>query len=552
MSKSLRISIAQLNPVVGDIEGNLQLARDAFQKAKDEQADLLVFSELFLLGYPPEDLVLKAAVSSACKTALDALSDEQSPGDPAILIGSPWREGSFVYNSAVLIRDGKLEQRFDKYELPNYGVFDDKRVFKAGDGENLTFELDGLKIGVAICEDIWFERIPGRIKGQGVDLMLALNASPWRRTIHRERKAAFAIWEDKALPYVFINQVGAQDELVFDGASYVWTDTKRRQWLFPDFESGVQTITFNADENVFALEESRPPLEGSEADYRASVLALGDYVRKNGFKSVILGLSGGIDSALAAAISVDALGPENVWCIMLPSRYTSDHSLEDAKACAEALGVRYDVVSIAPGVDALDQMTQPLFDGTQPNVAEENIQSRLRAITLLAMSNKFGPMLVTTGNKSEMAVGYATIYGDMSGGYNPLKDFYKTEVFELAKWRNQSNAYHLLGRKGEVIPERIITKPPSAELREDQKDEDSLPPYDVLDGILRCLVDYEMSVPDIVALGYDFETVKKVEHLLYISEHKRYQAPPGPKIGPRNFGKDRRYPITSRWRDNTN
>lgn len=552
MSKSLRISIAQLNPVVGDIEGNLQLARDAFQKARDEDADLLVFSELFLLGYPPEDLVLKAAVSNACKAALNTLAEAQSSDDPAILIGTPWREGTDVYNSAVLIRHGKLEHRFDKYELPNYGVFDDKRVFRPGRGDNLTFELDGLTIGVAICEDIWFERIPERIKAKGVDLMLALNASPWRRTIHRERKAAFAIWEDKALPYIFINQVGAQDELVFDGASYVWTNPMRRQWLFPDFESGVQTITFEADDKAFSLVEARPPLEGSEADYRASVLALGDYVRKNGFRSVILGLSGGIDSALAAAISVDALGPENVWCVMLPSRYTSDHSLEDAKACAEALGVRYDIVSIAPGVDALDEMTGPLFEGTKTNVAEENIQSRLRAVTLLALSNKFGPMLVTTGNKSEMAVGYATIYGDMSGGYNPLKDFYKTEVFELVKWRNQSDAYHLLGRKGEVIPERIITKPPSAELREDQKDEDSLPPYDLLDGILRCLVDYEMSVSDIVQLGYDFDMVKKVEHLLYISEHKRYQAPPGPKIGPRNFGKDRRYPITSRWRDNSN
>jgi NAD+ synthase len=549
MSNSLRITVAQLNPIVGDVEGNLALAFEVLEKARADQSDLVVFSELFLLSYPPEDLVLKPAVTKACFDALTRLANSMTVSDPAVLIGAPWRSDTGVRNSAFLLRGGKIDLRFDKFELPNYGVFDDKRVFESGDGERLCFDLSGHRIGVAICEDIWLDTIPNKIRKDGADFLLALNASPWRRTIHRERKAAFARWEGEDLPYIFVNQMGGQDELVFDGASYCWTAKARHQWLFPDFESGVQTVEYAFDRSEFSIKEARPPLGGHEADYRAAVMALGDYVRKNRFPGVLIGLSGGIDSALAAAISVDALGAENVWCVMLPSKYTSDHSLEDAKACAEALGVRYDIISIKPGVDALGDMMAPAFAGTKEGVAEENIQSRLRAVALLALSNKFGHMVVTTGNKSEMAVGYATIYGDMSGGYNPLKDFYKTEVFEIAKWRNQSNAYHLLGAKGEVIPERIITKPPSAELREDQKDEDSLPPYEVLDDILRDLVDYEMSVSKICARGHDRDIVNRIEHLLYISEYKRYQAPPGPKIGPRNFGRDRRYPITSRWRD---
>ncbi len=549
MSNHLKITIAQLNPIVGDVAGNLELAKSALKKAREDQSDLLVFSELFLLSYPPEDLVLKPAVVTACDAALTRLASLQSATDPAILIGAPSLVDGGVRNSAFLLRAGKIEKRFDKFELPNYGVFDDKRVFQPGSGEDLCFDLLGVRIGVAICEDIWFDRVPRQIKAEGGELLLALNASPWRRTIHRERHTAFALWEDPNLPHVFINQIGGQDELVFDGASYVWSAEARRQWLFPDFEPGIRTVEFYPQSKTFELEEARPPLEANEADYRAAVMALGDYVRKNRFPGVVIGLSGGIDSALTAAIAVDALGADNVWCVMLPSKYTSEHSLEDARACAEALGVRYDSVSIAPGVDALDTMLSSLFADREPDTTEENIQSRLRGVTLMALSNKFGGMLVTTGNKSEMAVGYATIYGDMAGGYNPLKDFYKTEVFELSRWRNACDASGLKGPVGEVIPDRIITKPPSAELREDQKDEDSLPPYEVLDDILRCLVDYEMSVKDIVARGHDLDVVKRIQHLLYISEYKRRQSAPGPKIGPRNFGRDRRYPITNRFRD---
>ena len=549
MSKSLRITVAQLNPIVGDVSGNLKLAFEALEQARAEHSDLLVFSELFLFGYPPEDLVLKPSVHTACQAALSQLEQALQKDDPAVMIGAPFRDGTSVYNSAFLVQHGALAKRYDKYELPDYGVFDDSRVFTAGTIDNPSFELKGVRVGVAICEDIWFNRIPDAVKSTGADLMLALNASPWRRTIHRERRTAFARWESPDLPYIFINQIGAQDELVFDGASYVWSASDRHSWLFPDFESGIRTFDFDASAKSFQVESCEGPSEAEKADYQAAVLALGDYVRKNRFPGVVLGLSGGIDSALTAAIAVDALGADKVWCVMLPSKYTSDHSLEDAKACAEALGVRYDTISIAEGVAALDAMLSEQFADREPDTTEENIQSRLRGVTLMALSNKFGHMVVTTGNKSEMAVGYATLYGDMCGGYNPLKDFYKTEVFQICRWRNECDASEFLGPTGEVIPERIITKPPSAELREDQKDEDGLPPYEVLDDILRGLVDFEMSTDQIIERGHPSETVKRIEHLLYISEYKRRQSAPGPKIGPRNFGRDRRYPITSRWRD---
>ena len=549
MSKKLNITIAQLNPIVGDVWGNLKLALDALAQAREDGSDLLVFSELFLLGYPPEDLVLKPRVTEACHKALEELSEALIENDPAVLIGAPYREQSQVWNSAFLIQSGRPWQRFDKHELPDYGVFDDSRVFAAGHLESVCFELRGVRIGVAICEDIWFDAVPDKIKSENADLLLALNASPWRRTIHRERRTAFSAWETTDLPYIFINQFGAQDELIFDGASYTWTADARHSWLFPDFQAGVRTFGFDAENKRFDCDSEAGPSEGPKADYQAAVLALGDYVRKNRFSGVLLGLSGGIDSALTAAIAVDALGPDKVWCVMLPSKYTSSDSLEDAEACARALGVRYDTVSIKEGVDATSLMLGDLFSETNPDTTEENTQSRLRGLVLMALSNKFGSMVVTTGNKSEMAVGYATLYGDMCGGYNPLKDFYKTEVFQISEWRNECDASEFLGPAGEVIPKRIITKPPSAELREDQKDEDSLPPYEVLDDILRCLVDYEQSVDFCVQRGHPVELVKRIEHLLYISEYKRRQSAPGPKIGPRNFGRDRRYPITSRWRD---
>ncbi len=549
MTASLDIFIAQLNPVVGDISGNLALAREAYAKGKAANADIVVFSEMYILGYPTEDLVLKPSAVEIAMAAMTDLSGDTS-GGPAILIGAPWAEDGKLYNSALYMSGGAITGRHDKRELPNYGVFDEKRIFNPGTGAPSVFELNGVKFGVAICEDIWFDRVPTSLQDAGAQVLLVPNGSPWRRSVQKERHTTFSAWRKTGLPYLFVNQVGGQDELVFDGASYaVDVDGKEHQ-LLGDFVTGTASLTFDAATKRFTPAQPNVELtEGLEAEYRAATLALGDYVNKNRFKGVVLGMSGGIDSALTAAMAVDALGPDRVWCVMMPSKYTSSDSLEDAKACAEALGCKYDIINIRPGVDALDEMLGEQFKDTTPDTTEENIQSRLRAVTLMALSNKFGHMVITTGNKSEMAVGYATLYGDMCGGYNALKDFYKLEVFALSKWRNTAVPAGALGNSGEVIPERIITKPPSAELRDDQRDDDSLPPYEVLDDILRGLVDLEEDVDDILARGHDPATVRRIEHLLYIAEYKRRQAPPGVKVGGKNFGRDRRYPITNRFRD---
>jgi NAD+ synthase len=551
MSKNLEILAAQLNPVVGDIQGNLALARAAHGEAKARGADLLALSEHFMLGYPAEDLVLKPAAVELSMAAIQRLARDTADG-PAILIGAPWREDGALYNSALWLEAGRIRARHDKRELPNYGVFDEKRHYTAGCGPSVVVDFLGARIGLAICEDIWFDRVPRAAKAAGAELLLVPNASPWRRAIQAERAAAFDRWADLGLPYLFVNQMGGQDELVFDGASYATNSTHgERCGLVGQFATGYAKVTFDPSTKQFVGlgNGCAADLEGWAAEYRAAMQGLGDYVRKNRFPGVVLGMSGGIDSAITAAIAADALGPDKVWCVMMPSKYTSSDSLEDAKACAEALGCKYDTINIAPGVSALDQMLAPSFAGKAADTTEENIQSRLRAVTLMALSNKFGHMVVTTGNKSEMAVGYATLYGDMCGGYNALKDFYKTEVFELAKWRNENVPPGALVGSKDVIPERIITKPPSAELREDQKDEDSLPPYPVLDDILRGLVDLEEDVDDILARGHDAATVRRIEHLVYIAEYKRRQAPPGVKVGGKNFGRDRRYPITNRFRD---
>ncbi len=548
MSKNLKILVAQLNPVVGDIKGNLELARGAYAEAKDKGADLLVLSELFILGYPAEDLVLKpAAVEDSMKAVQDLAAE--TAGGPAVIIGSPWMDVDKRHHSAVLLKDGAVAGRYDKRELPNYGVFDEKRIFDAGEGPLPVFDLNGISVGLAICEDIWYPRVPSALAEAGAEMLIVPNGSPWRRTVQVERHTSFSAWTKTGVPYLFVNQVGGQDELVFDGASYAVDFDGTEHQLLGDFVTGTALVNFDGETHQFSSDSQVELTSGWEAEYRAAVLALGDYVNKNRFPGVVLGMSGGIDSALTAAIAVDALGPERVWCVMLPSKYTSSDSLEDAKLCAEALGARYDTINIRPGVNALDEMLSEQFADLKPDTTEENIQSRLRAVTLMALSNKFGHMVVTTGNKSEMAVGYATLYGDMCGGYNALKDFWKTEVFELARWRNMAVPKGALGPGGEVIPMRIITKPPSAELREDQKDEDSLPPYDVLDDILRGLVEGEEDVEDIIARGHDPAVVKRIEHLLYIAEYKRRQAPPGVKIGGKNFGRARRAPTTNRFRD---
>jgi len=551
MTDSLSICLAQLNPVVGDVEGNAARARAARAKAAAQGADLVVFSELFVTGYPPEDLVLKPAFQDATHAALAALAADTADGGPAILIGVPTREAGLLHNSVALLDHGQVAALRHKQMLPNYGVFDEMRVFAAGpDPEPIAFR--GVKLGVPVCEDIWHTHVVASLKARGAELLIVPNGSPFEATKHGARMShARARVGESALPLVYVNQVGGQDELVFDGASFVVNADMTVPVSMPAFaETCVMTQwTKGAGGWVCAAGPRAPDPQGLEAIYGACVLGLRDYVTKNRFPGVVLGLSGGIDSAICAAMAADALGPDKVRCVMLPSQYTSQDSLEDAAQCARLIGARLDTVPISSSVEAIEASLAALFAGTAPDITEENIQSRVRGLLLMALSNKFGHMVVTTGNKSEVSVGYATLYGDMNGGFNPIKDLYKMQVFALSAWRNQHTPHGGLGPKGRVIPQRIIDKPPSAELREDQKDEDSLPPYAILDDILEALIEHELSAEEIIARGHDRDVVKRIEHLLYVAEYKRRQSAPGVKIGLKHFGRDRRYPITNGFRD---
>ena len=552
MNNHLTILSAQLNACVGDVAANLEKARVALKEAHTSGADIVVLPELFLCGYPPEDLVLKPSMVQACEDAIETLAKETRTDGPGMVIGFPsWEQGQFLpYNSVALLADGKVQAVRHKHELPNYSVFDEIRTFLPGPKpEPVGFR--GFSIGLPICEDLWLETVPNTLKERGAEILMSPNGSPWRKSKRDVRFQAFSQWSDLRLPFIWVNQIGGQDELAFDGASFAMDGRGAVVQQLHNFEEayGV-TVWERTPAGLQCVEGERADVaDGYEELYMAAMTGLGDYVRKTGFPGVVLGLSGGIDSAMAAAIAVDALGADKVWAVMMPSRYTSRASLDDAKACAEALGIRYDIIPITPGVHAFDQMLADSFEGMSADTTEENIQSRIRGVTLMALSNKFGHMVLTTGNKSEMAVGYATLYGDMCGGYNPLKDIYKTDVFKLARWRNECVPRTAIGPGGEVIPENIITKPPTAELKEDQKDEDSLPPYPVLDDILFGLVEKEESVAEIVARGHQRDVVKKIESLLHINEYKRRQAPPGIKTGPKNFGRGRRYPLINRWRD---
>jgi NAD+ synthase len=546
----LRIALAQLNPVLGDIEGNVQKLKRTRAEAAAQGADLVLYPELYITGYPPEDLVRKPAFAAASRAAVERLAGELGEG-PAVIVGCVWPEGGNVYNAVAVIEDGRITALRFKVDLPNYGVFDEKRVFDPGPLPG-PISFRGVKIGVPICEDIWKEEVCECLDECGAEILLVPNGSPfdWKKPDVRLNIAAARITET-GLPLAYLNQIGGQDELVFDGASFVLNPGAKLAVQLPAWEEAfVVTDWEKTAEGWRCKPGMMAHIEDEEAAaYHACVLGLRDYVDKNGFPSVVLGLSGGIDSALVAAMAVDALGPERVHCVMLPYRYTSNESLADAAQCAEALGVRYDTVAIAPAVDGIYGMLGPLFKGRKPDLAEENVQSRVRGTTLMAISNKFGGMLVTTGNKSEMSVGYATIYGDMNGGFNPIKDLYKMEVYRLSRWRNANVLKDGKGPRGVVIPENILTKAPTAELREGQKDQDSLPPYEELDDILTCLVENEMPLPEIVKRGHAPETVKKIERLLYLAEYKRRQAAPGVKISSRNFGRDRRYPITNKFRE---
>jgi NAD+ synthase len=547
----LALTIAQLDPVVGDITGNADKARRARAKAAGEGADLVVFSELFICGYPPEDLVLKPALQEACRGAIEALAADTADGGPAMLIGTPWVEDGKLYNAVALLDAGRVAGLRFKVDLPNYGVFDEKRVFAPGPMPG-PVNFRGVRLGVPICEDIWGPEPVECISETGGEILLVPNGSPYRRSANDERlNVAVARVKDSTMPLVYVNQVGGQDELVFDGASFVLNADLTVGAQLPSFREAVATVVFERAAGGWHCSGGPTALlaSGDEADYAACVLGVRDYVDKNRFPGVVIGLSGGVDSALCAAISVDALGAERVRCVMLPYRFTSQHSLDDAAEIATALGVHYDIVPIASAVEGLEKALTPLMAGLKRDVTEENLQARARGTMLMAISNKFGLMVVTTGNKSEMSAGYATLYGDMNGGFNPLKDLYKTEVYRLSRLRNRWKPEGALGPSGRVIPENVIVRAPTAELRENQTDQDSLPPYDVLDAILERLVEREEPISTIVASGFDRDLVQRIERMLNIAEYKRRQAAPGVKVTLRNFGRDRRYPITNRFRD---
>ncbi|SEC11608.1 NH(3)-dependent NAD(+) synthetase [Rhizobiales bacterium GAS191] len=547
----LSIALAQLNPTIGDVAANLAKARLARASAAGRGADIVMFPELYLSAYGAQDLVLKPAFQAACRAALEALARDTADGGPAILVGLPYAEGGKLYNAYAFLQHGKVESLRFKVDLPNYGVFDEKRVFTPGPPPRPIL-FRGVEIGIPICEDIWGQGLLACFRDTQASLLLVPNGSPYWRDKTQERiDVVRARVRETGMPLVYLNQVGGQDEIVFDGASFALDHKGELAASLPAFEEEVALLRYRrgaAGWELIAGPRAEPVL-GDEADYTACMLGLRDYVGKNGFPGVVFGLSGGIDSALCAALAVDALGPERVHAVMLPYRYTSSDSLADAASCAERLGLRYDIVPIAAPVEGFEVALAPLFAGRPRDVTEENLQARARGTMLMSISNKSGAMLVTTGNKSEMSVGYATLYGDMNGGFNPIKDLYKTQVYRLAALRNRWKPKGAKGPDGPVIPDNVLVKAPTAELRQDQKDEDSLPPYEILDPILNGLVEDELSVSELVAKGYDEKTVRRVERLLALAEYKRRQAAPGPKVTRRNFGRDRRYPITNGFRE---
>jgi NAD+ synthase len=547
----LAITLAQLNPIVGDVSGNADKVRAARKRAAADGADLVIFPEMFIAGYPPEDLVLKPAFQAACRAEVEKLARETADGGPALILGTPWAEDGKLHNAVTLLEGGLIAALRFKVDLPNYGVFDEKRVFAPGPMPG-PVNFRGVRLGVPICEDIWREDVVECLAETGAEILLVPNGSPyWGDKDEIRLNIAVARVTEHGLPLIYLNEVGGQDELVFDGGSFALHADRSVSFQLPAFREAIVTVHWQRVGDTWRCIDG--PIEKLEdrdqSDYAACVLGLRDYVNKNRFKGVVFGLSGGVDSALCAAIAVDALGAERVRCVMLPYRFTAQESLDDAAACAKALGIDYQVVPIAPAVEGLEASLKPLLANLPRDVTEENLQARARGVILMAISNKFGLMVVTTGNKSEMSVGYATLYGDMNGGFNPIKDLYKTQVYRLSHLRNRWKPDGASGPGGRVIPENILTRAPSAELREDQTDQDTLPPYDVLDQILYRLIELEEPMAGIIAAGFDAETVKKVDRMVNLAEYKRRQAAPGVKVTLKNFGRDRRYPITNRFRD---
>lgn len=551
MSDRFIITLAQLNPTVGALEANAEKARAAWAEGKAVGADMVALTEMFITGYQTQDLILKPVFVEAAMAAIEALAVDCADG-PALGIGGPFKDATGLYNAYWILKDGKVTARVLKHHLPNATLFDEARLFTSAPVSG-PYVVGPVRIGSPICEDAWYDDVTETLAETGAEILLIPNGSPYFRNKYDLRvNLMVARVVETGLPLIYLNMVGGQDDQIFDGGTFVLNAGAELALQMPAFDECIRHVEFRREDKGWrAVRSELVPLPDEwEQDYRAMVQSLRDYLAKTGFKKVLLGLSGGIDSALVAAIAVDAIGPENVRCVMLPSEYTSAHSLEDAAAVADALACRLDTVSIAGPRAAVTDALAPLFEGTTPGVAEENVQSRLRGLMLMALSNKFGEMLLTTGNKSEVAVGYATIYGDMAGGYNPLKDLYKMRVFQTCRWRNANHRDWMMGPDGAVMPQRVIDKPPSAELRDNQKDEDSLPPYEVLDAILERLIEGDQSVAEVVAAGFDHATVKRVEHLIYISEYKRFQSAPGTRLTRKAFWLDRRYPIASSWRDN--
>lgn len=550
MADRFRITLAQLNPVVGDIEGNAAKAMDAWEQGRAAGADLVALPEMFITGYNTQDLVMKPVFHRAAMEAVQELAVKCADG-PALAIGGPWVEGESLYNAYVILKGGQVGSKSLKHHLPNETVFDEVRLYDAGPLGG-PYSVGNTRIGSPICEDGWHEDVAETLAETGAEFLLIPNGSPYFRNKYDVRlNHMVARVVETGLPLIYLNMVGGQDDQVFDGATFGLNPGGELAFRMPVFDEAVTHVDMERGDDGWRIAPAAivPQPDAWEQDYRAMVQSLRDYMAKTGFKKAVLGLSGGVDSALVAAIAVDAIGAENVRCVMLPSEYTSQGSLDDAEAVAKALGVKYDFVPISQGRAAVTETLAPLFAGLDADLTEENIQSRLRGLLLMAISNKFGEMLLTTGNKSEVAVGYATIYGDMNGGYNPIKDLYKTRVFETCRWRNANHRDWMMGPEGEVIRPSVIDKPPSAELREDQKDSDSLPDYPVLDAILDILVDQDGSVADCAAAGFDADVARRVEHLIYISEYKRFQSAPGTRLTSRAFWLDRRYPMVNRWRD---
>ncbi len=550
MTDRFRITLGQLNPTVGDISGNAEQAYDLWQAGRDANADLVALPEMFIVGYNAQDLVMKPAFQQAAIAAVRDLAHRCADG-PALAIGGPWTDQGKLYNAYFILRGGKIASTLLKHHLPNETVFDEVRIFDAGPLGG-PYSVGNTRIGSPICEDSWHEDVAETLAETGAEFLLVPNGSPYYRgKLDTRINHMVARVVETGLPLIYLNMVGGQDDQVFDGATFGLNPGGALAFQMPAFDSSITNIDLERGPEGWRITEGEktPQPDAWEQDYRAMVIGLRDYMRKTGFSKVLLGLSGGIDSAIVATIAADALGPQNVRCVMLPSEYTSTESLKDAESVADALGCHYDYVPISQARSAVTETLAPLFGDRPADITEENIQSRLRGLLLMAMSNKFGEMLLTTGNKSEVAVGYATIYGDMAGGYNPIKDMYKTRVFETCRWRNANHRDWMMGPAGTVIAPRIIDKPPTAELRDNQKDSDSLPDYPELDALLEILVDGDGSIADCVAAGFDQTVAERIEHLIYISEYKRFQSAPGTRLTKRAFWLDRRYPIANRWRD---